>query len=87
MKGVIRCYGSYPCKHCKTRFKILPTKSGSWLPVEFINGVPPEDDEFNPEIHTSHLKNCKPRREDWDQIKWHLRKKETAKMFGDELTR
>ena len=87
MKGSIRCYGNYPCKHCKTKFKILPTKTGSWLPAEWVNGKPPEDEEFDSAKHISHLKNCKPRAEDWDKIKYVLRKKEMALIYGKDLTR
>jgi hypothetical protein len=66
----------YPCKHCGVRFVVLPTQTGSVLPVEIYENNDPKKvraiekgEFFDSRKHISHLKNCPERQQDWDVIK------------------
>lgn len=80
---------TYKCTHCKTRLVILPTCTGTFLPVEIIDNVIPEEEEYDPAIHKSHLLNCEPRRKDWHLVQKKLIAAEKKKfgMSEKELTK
>ena len=71
---ILRFYNRYQCKYCAVRFVIMPTETGSALPVEFTGKKPEQDDIFDPTQHVSHLLNCKPAANNWENIKRAMRK-------------
>ena len=60
----------FKCVHCKTRFVIMPTRRHELLPIEIKEGINIDEDEiYSEERHVSHLKNCKGRQSDWNEVR------------------
>lgn len=69
----------YKCKHCGTIYVILPTRTGSHLPVEVREGREYfSDNEYDKNVHTSHLKTCEKRREDWPLIQAKIKEQQSS---------
>lgn len=72
------------CVHCKTAFIIMTSRTGSYLPIEIIDGHIPEEEEYDPLIHKSHLLSCEPRRKDWNIVQKKLIDSENKKLGLDQ---
>ena len=58
-------YRRYKCRFCDTKFVILPTETGSALPIE--GEAFEEDTIFDPKVHKSHLLDCPECRDSWNE--------------------
>lgn len=60
----------FQCEYCGAVIVVIPTLNNSVLPVEVIEGnTYSDEDVFDSNIHTSHLKKCKALADAWHEKK------------------